>query len=104
MKLVKTIHKSLIVIAFASLVFNFIQPVLAEVIYNENGVKIIQSQDNVENQIKDRGERIERIKTFLLESTITVVVIVIFAIFFGVSLYLALGVILLAFFGGIGGQ
>lgn len=104
MKTVSKIIPVVVTCVLTVLVLNLAQPVWSKVIYSEQGVEIISTGDQAELQASERSDRIEQIKSLFTESALTVLVILIFAVFFGVSLYLALGVILLAFFGGIGGK
>jgi len=57
-----------------------------------------------EQQLADRDTRIDKFTKFFTESLAGIILIVIFTIFLAVASYLALGVIFLVFFGGIGGK
>lgn len=65
-----------------------------------------QAEQNIayEQQVTNRDSRIDEFTKFLTESFIGIVMIVIFVVFLAGALYLALGVIFLVFFGGIGGK
>ncbi len=65
-----------------------------------------QGEQNIayEQQVTNRDSRIDEFSKFLTESFIGIVMIIIFVVFLAGALYLALGVIFLVFFGGIGGK
>lgn len=57
-----------------------------------------------EQQVAERDSQVIKFTKFLTESFLGIFVITVFVIFLAVALYLALGVIFLVFFGGIGGK